>query len=238
LKNNPTETLPQMLRRILADQFALLAFKPFGVEARAHYAGYLAYGLAVTWLAGVGRYWDNPKAEWWQFAGLGSIAYVFALAALLWLVIAPLKPRRWHFSDVLLFLTFTSLPAFLYAIPVEMMMPLSRAQAVNAWFLAIVASWRVILLVLFLKRAAGLSGFAIVVATLLPLTLIIAALGILNLEHVVFNLMAGNGPAPKSVNDTAYSIIFTLTLFSMFALPVLLAAYVAVITRAHSKRDN
>lgn len=221
-----------MIRPILSDQFALLAFRPFRPDLRAHYRAYLCYGLFVTWLAGMGRYWDNPKADWWQVAGLGSLIYVFVLAALLWLVVAPMRPARWRYRDVLLFLTMTSLPALLYATPVEMMMPLPMAQAVNSWFLAVVAGWRVILLVLFLKRAAGLRGFAIAVAALLPLAIIVTALGMLNLEHVVFNIMAGNGgPPPQSGNDTAYSIVFLLTLLSMFALPVLIAAYLVLISR-------
>lgn len=45
---------------------------------------FLAYGFIFTWLAGVGRYWDNPRAELWQIMGLGSIAYVFVLALIIW----------------------------------------------------------------------------------------------------------------------------------------------------------
>ena len=221
-----------MIKRILADQFSLLTFREFRPDLRAHYAAYLGYGLIVTWLAGVGRYWDNPKAEWWQYAGLGSLAYVFMLALVLWLLIAPLRPPRWRYRDVLLFLTMTSLPAWLYAIPVEKMMPMPQAQSVNAWFLAIVATWRVILLVLFLKRAAGLSGPAILVATMLPLTLIMTCLAMLNLEHVVFNIMAGNGPVAHSGNDGAYAIVVMLTLLSWVAAPVLLAGYLVLVIRA------
>jgi membrane protein YdbS with pleckstrin-like domain len=88
-----------MLKQILADQVALLTFRPFRPDLRAHYRAYLAYGLTVTWLAGIGRYRDNPKAEWWQLAGMGSLAYVFVLAALLWLVVAPLRPARWRYRE-------------------------------------------------------------------------------------------------------------------------------------------
>jgi uncharacterized protein involved in response to NO len=160
------------------------------------------------------------------------------LATLLWLVIAPLKPSRWHFREVLLFVAMTSLPAFLYAIPVEMFMPLPRAQMVNAVFLAIVAIWRVALLVMFLKRGAGLSGTSIVVATFLPLTLIVTALGMLNLEHVVFNIMAGNGPTDQSGNDGAYVIIFLLTLLSMSTLPGWLAGYLILVVRTYRRKKK
>jgi hypothetical protein len=218
-----------MLPQILRDQFKLLTFQRIKPDLRQHYWAYLAYGLFVTWVAGIGRYWDNPKAEWWQTLGLGSLAYVFLLAALLWIVIAPLKPQRWAYRDVLLFLTLTSLPAWLYAIPVELFMPLKTAQDVNALFLLVVATWRVALLVVYLKRAAGLSGWAILVATLLPLVLIVTSLAILNLEHVVFNIMAGNDATATSSNDLAYSVIFLMTIFSWLAMPVLCLAYVFLI---------
>ena len=154
------------------------------------------------------------------------------LAFVLLVLIVPLRPPRWHYRDILLFLTMTSLPAWIHAIPVEMMMPMPQAQSVNAWFLAIVATWRVILLVLFLKRAAGLSGLAILVATMLPLALIVTCLAMLNLEHVVFNIMAGNGPVARSGNDGAYSIVMLLTMFSFVAAPFLLAGYLILVVRA------
>ncbi len=227
-----------ILARILRDQFQLLAFRTFKPDLRNHYAAYLIYGLVVTWVAGIGRYWDNPKALWWQTAGLGSVAYVFVLAAVLWLIIWPLRPARWRYRDVLLFLTLTSLPAWLYAIPVELWMPLAQAKAVNGWFLAIVASWRVALLVLFLKRGARLSGFSIVVATLLPLAIIVGALAALNLEHVVFNIMAGNEPSQQSANDTAYGIVILLTFFAYVTLvPLLLGYVVQIIHTRRARRD-
>ena len=58
---------------------------------------------------------------------------------------------------MLIFVTLTSLPALLYAIPVEKFMALEYAQTANVLFLAVVASWRVALLIVFLKRAAGLT---------------------------------------------------------------------------------
>jgi hypothetical protein len=227
-----------VLIRILRDQFQLLTFRSFKPDLRNHYAAYLTYGLVITWVAGMGRYWDNPKALWWQAAGLGSIAYVFILAALLWLLIWPLRPVRWRYRDVLLFLTLTSLPAWLYAIPVEMFMPIEQAKSVNAWFLAIVATWRVILLVLFLRRGAGLSGFSIVVATLLPLAIIVSVLAALNLEHVVFNIMAGNQPAQQSANDSAYLVVVLLTFFAYLSLIPLLLGYIVQIILAQRHRAS
>jgi len=225
-----------LLKRIISDQVDLLLFRRFRPDLHAHYRAYLLYGLVVTWIVGMGRYWDNPKAIWWQTAGLGSVVYVFVLATLLWALIAPLKPVRWRYREVLLFVTMTSLPAWLYAIPVEMFMPMPRAQLTNSIFLAIVATWRVILLVLFLKRGAGLTGWAIVVAACLPLSLIVFSLGVLNLDHVVFNIMAGNGgQAVQSGNDGAYVIVFMLTLVSMITMPFWVAGYLILVIRAHGR---
>jgi hypothetical protein len=185
----------------------------------------LAFGIGFTWLCGIGRYWDNPRAELWQYLGLGSVGYIFILALILWLVILPLKPANWRYKNVLLFVSLTSPPAILYAIPVERFMSLQAAQLANVWFLAVVAISRVALLFHYLKNVARLSGVCVLVATLLPLTLIVAVLTGLNLEHVVFKIMAGLEAHEKSANDSAYMILVLITYFSVLASPVLLSLY-------------
>ena len=176
-------------------------------------------------MCGIGRYWDNPKAELWQHLGLGSVIYIFILALILWLVVLPLKPLNWSYKNVLLFVALTAPPAILYAIPVEQFMSLESAQQANMWFLAVVAIWRVALLLKYLNSVAGLSGLRVLVATLLPLTLIVSLLTALNLEHVIFKLMAGLEDHEKSGNDAAYGIIILITFFSLMASPVLLSMY-------------
>lgn len=201
---------------------------------------YLAFGLIVTWVAGMGRYWDNPKAHLWQLAGLGSVAYVIVLAAVVWAVVAPLRPARWSYRSVLIFVTLCSPPALLYAIPVERFMPMHAAQAINAWFLAVVAAWRVALLVVFLRRVARLSPWTTVITTLLPLTLIIAALAALNLEHAVFEIMAGLPDEARTPGDTSYFVVMVLSLLSIALSPILLIAYAALVTIARQwrRRDS
>jgi hypothetical protein len=222
------------LAKILQDQRDLLLFRPFKPVIREHWLAYLAWGLFVTWLAGIGRYWDHPNANWWQYAGLGSVAYVFVLSAFLWLIVAPLRPRNWSFIGVLIFVTLTSLPALLYAIPVEKFMPLEQAQAANVIFLAIVATWRVALLMVFLKRGAGLSPTGVAVAGLLPLTIIVTTLVVLNLEKAVFEIMGGN--MQKTQNDAAYLILMLISFFSLLASPVLLILYGMLVYRARKGR--
>jgi len=220
------------LKTILRDTFRLLTFRSPGPAVREAWPGYLVFGLLCTWLAGVGRYWDNPRAELWQTWGLGSLAYVFVLTLVLWLLVWPLGPTRWSYRAVLIFVSLTAPPALLYAIPVERFMPPAGARATNAWFLAVVAAWRVGLWACFLKRSAWLTGAAVWVATLLPLTLIVVVLTILNLEHVVFNLMSGIRPEERGPNDDAYGVVFLLAVISICTAPVLLVGFLVLILRA------
>lgn len=222
------------LKKVFLDEIKLLTFRQFKLDVSL-FNWYLAFGIGFTWLCGIGRYWDNPKADLWQYLGLGSVAYVFILALILWLLVLPLKPANWHYKNVLLFVSLTAPPAILYAIPVERFMSLKSAQLANVWFLAIVAIWRVALLLKYLNKVAGLSGLCVLVATLLPLTLIVTALTVLNLEHVVFKIMAGLGDHEKSANDSAYIILVIITYFSVMASPVLLSIYGFFIYKRHKK---
>ncbi|MCP5017386.1 MAG: hypothetical protein GY938_19265, partial [Ketobacter sp.] len=158
----------QILKTVLTDQLSLLSFRSFKPNISDYGHIYLTFGLITAWLAGIGRYWDNPKAEFWQHLGLGSVTYCFFLAAVLFLILLPLKPKNWTYQNILIFVSLTSLPALLYAIPVERFISLESAQAINVWFLAVVAFWRVALLAIYLNRSAGLTGLQIIVGTLLP----------------------------------------------------------------------
>jgi hypothetical protein len=216
------------LRVVLTTEAKLLTFRRAKPDMARLGNLYLGFGVLCTWLAGIGRYWDNPRAEIWQHLGLGSLAYIVVLAAFLWLLILPLRPKNWSYKGVLTFVGLTSPPGLLYAIPVERFFSLATGQAINVWFLAVVATWRVALLFLYLKRASALSGLSVIVATLLPLTLIVSALAALNLEHVVFRIMGGLAEDERSANDSAYMALLMLTWFSFWAAPVLLFVYGAL----------
>lgn len=214
-----------MLRQFIRDEYRLLTFRAPGPGIREHSGAYLALGLALTWFAGVGRYWDAPDAQLWQYLGLGSLAYVFMLAFVLWLLVAPLGPRNWSYRNVLLFVTLTAPPALLYAIPVELFADPAAAIAINLAFLAVVAIWRVGLLVVFLNRAAGLGGCAIVVAALLPLALIVDGLALMGLEHLFYQAMAGIRDPLLAGADAAHGVVSVICAMSAALTPALLLLY-------------
>ena len=225
----------QALFKILRIQFAFLAFRPVRIPLQQDRWQWIGFVLLVTWLAGIGRYWDHPAAYLWQYFGLGSIAYIFCLSLLLFLVVWPLPPANWTYPGVLVFVGLTSLPALLYAIPVERVVDLRIAQSINAWFLGVVAVWRVALLVRYLIASAKLHWSIVVTVSMLLLSGIVFALSLLNLEHVVFDIMAGIREEDASPNDLAYVVVFTLAFISVFAFPISLVLYVAAVV--HRQRS-
>lgn len=217
------------LREVITTTFRVLLFRPAIPDLRRLGGLYLGFGLVCTWLAGIGRYWDNPRADIWQYAGFGSLAYVFVMAAVVWLLLYPLTPRNWNYSNVLIFVCMTAPPALLYAIPVERFMDLESAQSVNVWFLAVVAVWRVALFARFLKGSAGLAGIELIVCCLLPITLVVVALSALNLEHVVFNIMSGIRPEQQTANDASYFALIFISGGSILAAPFLVIGYLFLV---------
>jgi len=188
----------------------LLTFRATREELAAWTNTDLLLGLAGTWLVGMGRWWDDPGASPWQHVGLGSLVYVFVLAALLWAVIAPLQPQDWRYSHVLTFVALTSLPGLVYAVPVERFYDLATARSWNVYFLAVVAAWRVALLWFYMARHARLERPRTTVGCLLPLSAIVATLTALNLERAVFEVMGGLSDNPTAADD-AYAVLVLLS---------------------------
>lgn len=219
------------MSEILRTVWRILTFR-FTLEDIARLDNrYLAFGLIATWIVGMGRYWDNTRAEFLQHLGVGSVVYIFILALYLFLILWPLRPQNWSYKNLLIFISLTAPPAILYAIPIEMFMPLSVAQSVNAVFLGIVAVWRVALLGRYLYVYCEMRGLGIIVALLFPLTGLVSALAALNLEHAVFQIMAGINEDPASSADTAYRVLFVITMISWLLFPVLIILYIWEIIR-------
>jgi hypothetical protein len=214
---------PMRLSTILLDTLRFLSFRRPSAALYEHSRAFVVFGLVCAWLAGIGRYWDHPNAYFWQYLGLGSVIYVLLLASLLWLLLWPVCIRRVRWRSVLIFVALTSPLAWLYALPVERWMSTEDAAGANSTFLLIVALWRVILLVLFLRRVARLTHLESSILCGLPLTLIVAALALLNLEHATFELMAGLGELDP--RGPSYFLVQLLAAGSLLISPVLLAGY-------------
>ena len=226
-----------MLSRIpyvFRQTFRFLTFQSLKIEGKRDLLHLAIAGIVFAWIAGLGRYWDHPSAHIWQYMGLGSVIYIFVLSALIWILALPLRPERWSYLSVLTFVGLTSPLAWLYAIPVERFVPISTAVTANVLFLAIVAMWRVALYVYFLRVIAKLSGAKVFVLTLLPLTGIIFALAALNLEHAVFEIMAGletERTESEVIHDGVYFFVLALGVVSVFAAPILFLLYLWLFIR-------
>ncbi|MFY9224475.1 MAG: hypothetical protein WAQ98_17510 [Blastocatellia bacterium] len=217
------------IKKIIKIDIKLLSLRLSEEEFTSFGKEHFVFGLMCTWFVGIGRYWDDPGAKLLQHLGVGSVVYIFVLASLFWLIILPFKPKVWKYWHVLTFISLTSPPALLYAIPVERYFSLENSRTINVWFLAIVATWRVVLLFFYLKRYVQLKILEIIVVTLLPLTLIIFTLTMLNLERAVFNIMGGLRQ-PGTSNDSVYFILFVLSYLSMFLfVPLCLIYFVLII---------
>jgi hypothetical protein len=213
--------------------FRLLTFKISREEMLQFNTQHLIVGLIGTWIVGMGRYWDDDKANLLQHLGLGSVIYIYLLALFIWLVLLPFKVEDWKYLTVLTFISLTSFPAIFYAIPVERFFSIETANSMNVWFLAIVAAWRLGLLFYFLKHFTKLSIGNIITVTLMPICLIISALTILNLHKVVFQIMGGmRDPSP---HDSSYFILMLLTVISMvLSIPLIIAYCIGI----YNRRNN
>lgn len=220
----------------IARIWRFLTFRGLKIDSPKQLNIFLIAGILFAWIAGIGRYWDHPSAQLWQYLGLGSVIYIFVLALILWALIYPIRKGPWRYKSVLTFVALTSPLAWLYAVPVERFMALDTAITANIVFLAIVALWRVGLLVHFLKTYGRFTLGGVFVITILPLALIIAALSLLNLEQAVFEIMAGIGDErsdQQQIHDAVYANIFVMSIVSFLALPVFGLIYLAMVFQSY-----
>ncbi len=89
--------------QVVKDTFRLLTFRIAREEILNFGWQHLVFGLVCTWLVGIGRYWDNPRADFLQHLGIGSVVYIFVLSLFLWLTVLPLKTKDWTYFKVLTF---------------------------------------------------------------------------------------------------------------------------------------
>lgn len=218
----PSPEPSNALQRFLRAQWRFLTFRSSPVAEEDHNS-FLTCAMGLTWLAGVGRYWDHPDPLWWQAAGLGSVVYAFVFAAMLWIVGLPMRIKGWSYAGMLLFVCMTSAPALLYAIPVERFLAPSAAEDVNFWFLFVVAAWRLLLLMRFFAVPCELGGGGVIV-TLLPVSLIVIGLVALGLHQRTFAIMA-HADAARPPHAGATDAVMSMVWASAIAAIPLLIAY-------------
>jgi hypothetical protein len=204
--------------------FKLLTFRLTREEMLQFTPNHFWIGLLGTWIVGMGRYWDDDRARILQHLGLGSVIYIFVLSLFVWLIAKPFLIEKWTYRTVLTFISLTSFPAILYAIPVEKFFDIQTANEINVWFLAAVAVWRLSLLFYFFKKYTLLSKGDVATLTFMPICIIIAVLTQLNLHQVVFNIMGGNR-GQTTPHDSAYFVLILLTVVSAILTPFLLISY-------------
>lgn len=212
----------------IATLFRLVTFRATREEMAAFDRRHLMFGLVLVWLVGMGRTWDDADAEIVRRLGIGSLLYVFCLALLLWVTFKPLAPQM-TYRHVLTFICLAALPGLIYAIPVELWFDASKAREINAWFLLVVALWRVALLVFYLSRFGQLEPYPVMICTLLPLSIIMVPLAMLQTAQGVAAAMGGvRGGTPPTVMQ---EIIYVLANFAFFLVLPLLISYQNIIKR-------
>jgi hypothetical protein len=117
-------------------------------------------------------------------------------------------------------------------------LPFETARLINISFLVIVAIWRVALLFLYLARSTQLGLAGSLVGGLLPLSLVVVILSMLNLQHVTFDIMAGVKTEETTGMEATYAIILGLTLISFAIFPFLFFGYIYLIHRRRQERQS
>lgn len=221
---------------VLVTELKFLAFRPVRPDVKRLRWHFLVLGLVSSWLAGMGRYWDTSEAQWWQYAGLGSVVYTFFMATFLFALILPMHPRNWSYLNVLTFVGMTAPPAIFYAIPVERFTDPTTASQVNYGFLIVVATWRVGLLWLYLRRSAQLRIVPAMVALMLPLALMMVVLAYMQLSMTVMEGMAGiRTEQPKNL---AGEFIVSLGFISFWLTPFLGVGYIVCAAKAADRSNR
>lgn len=206
-----------MTPKLFRDTWRLLTFRLTREEFEAFDLRHLFFGLALCWLAGIGRFWATPHVPWWAQLGLGSLIYPFVLAIPVAAILKTLGDRLGYLHAVT-FISLTGPLAFIYAPIVPQWLGVEQASILRLVAMAIVSLWRVGLLTEFFRRQAGLKIGGAVAVTGMLLTGIVTTLTALNLERAVFAIMGGR--LARTVSDDSYEFLILLSLISILLLPI------------------
>lgn len=183
----------------------------------------LVFGLLCCWVVGIGRWWDDPHANLILHTGIVSVLYPFVLGTLLWLFMWPLRPGKWSYIRLVTYISMTAPPAILYAIPVEQFFAIKTAMDINAWFLVVVALWRLTMLLTYTIKATDLGVLESIAGSYGPIFAIVLILTELNLHKVVFDVMMGARQSPDNFEAGGFQVLLLLgLLMSVAAIPFLL----------------
>ena len=216
-----------LARNILIEQYRFLRFQPIQPKLKDHPFVYLTYAILAALLAGVGRHWDKPEALLFDKIGLSSVVYIFVLGTILWIFAKPLKPENWSLLSIYVFMGFCSPCAYIYAIPVEMVMDFWPSVGVNLVLLLIVSIWRLVLFFHHLTRVGKLKRSRAFAAMALPISIAVIALAYLGLT---FAALAGMSGIPEEELGTdLFANVLVLLLLVFPAIGCGLAALVVYI---------
>ncbi|MBI4425096.1 MAG: hypothetical protein HY554_15295 [Elusimicrobia bacterium] len=218
--SEPVEKAP-----VLSTMVRVLLFRAERRELLALGDRHLAAGVAAAAVVGMGRWWDDPYAAFAQRLGLGSIAYVFVLAGLVWFAFLPWRIQGWGYRRLAAFIALTSPPAILYALPIERVAP-AYALGYNGVALMLVAAWRVALLFRYFRVFGELTRGETLIAVGLPVSAIAGFLTVNGLMTGAIAIMGGLREASAHSQAVA-SFALMATMLLAWPFPVLALAYLA-----------
>ncbi len=217
--------------------FRILTFRAKREELAQNALAVLAIAIVITWLVGIGRWWDDPRElPLFVRLGAGSVIYVFAMSLLLWILANPISKEKLPYWSFAAFVASTSLPGLVYAVPMEQWTDLSTASTYNVWALTFVSVYRVSLLFWFYLRVLKLNAGEALVVTGLPISAISIVLVSLGHGARVLDIMGGlRDRMSKTDMETIVGLIGCL---SWVIGPVLFIIYFGVAARVALERRS
>lgn len=197
-------------------------------------------GVLATWIVGVGRWWDNVDADPLKKTGIGSVAYIFVLSQAIWWVNVWFTENKNYFK-VLTFVSLTSVPAILYAFPIEIVAP-EYARTFNVTSLLVVSIYRVSLMASFLRQYYKMKWSEVITSTLFMLSGIVTIVFISGLGALVLDAMGGF--REKETKDALIggqtfvnALAQKIGTFAFLSLPITFVAYYFVLNLRYKPRN-
>lgn len=179
---------------------------------------HLFLGVAVTWLVGVGRWYDDPMADPVRLTGVGSIVYVLFLGTFIYLVARPLasadSPLR-NAGKVIIAVMLTAAPAALYAFPIERFGDPDLHLNYNTAALFVVSTWRVMMFYSILRQGGEMDKKQTWAVMLVVISVILGVLGFFGVLGAVANSMGGFRDAAEERGATlaGYAFLAAIPMF-------------------------